>query len=111
MVQDEAMNLAGQIATAAPVSRQAERAPIEMDAGLRQRGAGGVSIHIHDLSTHGFRATTHLELEPGTEIWLRLPGLESWHGKVAWIDGHLIGCQFARPLHPAVLDMILRSRN
>lgn len=92
-----------------PKGRVSKRVPIELGAGLRQRGASGITIQVVDLSTHGFRAATHLELEPGTEVWLRLPGLESCHATVAWSKGHLIGCAFERPLHPAVLEMIVRK--
>lgn len=94
---------------ATPKGRVSERVPLEMGAGLRQRGASGVSIQVMDLSTHGFRAATHLELPHGTDVWLRLPGLEPFHAKVAWAKGHFIGCAFERPLHPAVLDMIVRK--
>lgn len=87
--------------------RSAERLPVELGAGLRQRGASGVSVQIMDLSTDGFKAATHLELHPGTDVWLRLPGLESSHAQVKWAEGHYIGCAFVRPLHPAVLDMVV----
>jgi hypothetical protein len=92
-----------------PKGRASERVPLEIGAGLRQRGASGVSIQVMDLSIHGFRAATHLDLPPGTDVWLRLPGLEPFHAKVAWSKGHFIGCAFERPLHPAVLDMIVRK--
>jgi hypothetical protein len=89
--------------------RRADRKSLHVDAGLRQRGAHGVTIEIVDLSTTGFRAITHLELYPGADVWLKLPGLESLHSRVIWMNGFLIGCEFARPLHPAVLDMIVRK--
>jgi hypothetical protein len=92
-----------------PKSRASERVPIEIGAGLRQRGASGVSVLVMDLSTHGFRASTHLELAHGTDVWLRLPGLEAYHATVVWSKGQYIGCAFERPLHPAVLDMIVRN--
>lgn len=105
------MELSGQLSTSQPGSegRKASRAEVTLGAGLRQRGAGGVTIQILDLSTHGFRAATHLELEKGTDVWLKLPGLESLHAHVVWMRGHLLGCEFARPLHPAVLDMVVRN--
>ena len=93
----------------APKSRASERVAIELGAGLRQRGASGVSVLVMDLSTHGFRASTHLELTNGADVWLRLPGLEPCHAKVVWSRGQYIGCAFERPLHPAVLDMIVRK--
>ena len=104
--------LAGELSvadqTSSPQNRAAERVPIELGAGLRQRGAAGVSVQVMDLSTDGFRAATHLELAIGTDVWLRLPGLEPYHATVAWTKGHFIGCAFERPLHTAVLEMIVR---
>lgn len=103
-----------ELSTAAPVpatakARLAERVEVSFGAALRQRGASGVSVQIADLSTNGFRVATHLELEPGTDVWLRLPGLEPCHARAVWKRGHHVGCQFVRPLHPAVLDMIVRK--
>jgi hypothetical protein len=105
------MGLTGQISTEdlGAEGRKARRAEVCLGAGLRQRGASGVTVQIMDLSTHGFRAATHLELPAGTDIWLKLPGLESLHGRVVWMQGHLLGCEFVRPLHPAVLDMVVRK--
>ena len=87
--------------------RKSERVALELGAGLRQRGGSGVSVQIVDLSTDGFRASTHLELAPGSVVWLRLPGIESYQARVAWKRGQFIGCAFERPLHPAVLRMIV----
>ena len=108
----EPLNIAGELSTdgAFPTTkrgRRSERVSIEFAAGLRQRGASGVSIQIMDLSVDGFRAATHLELYPGTDVWLRLPGLESCHARVVWAGAHYVGCAFVRPLHPAVLQMIV----
>ncbi|MFN3944168.1 MAG: PilZ domain-containing protein [Allosphingosinicella sp.] len=101
----------GHGAAAAPQrsARKSARVPVELGAALRQRGATGVSVQIMDLSTDGFRAATHLELSQGTDVWLRLPKLEPFHAKVVWAEGLYIGCAFERPLHPAVLDMVVRG--
>jgi hypothetical protein len=90
-------------------ARIAERKDIAVGAGLRQRGAHPITVQVMDLSVTGFRAATHLTLESGSDVWMKLPGLESLHARVIWQRGHLIGCEFVRPLHPAVLDMIVRS--
>lgn len=89
--------------------RRSDRLNVNLGAGLRQRGATGVAVRVLDLSTHGFRAATHLELLEGTDVWLRLPGLEPYHATVAWSEGHFVGCAFERPLHPAVVEMIVRK--
>ena len=94
--------------TKAPRGRRADRIPIQLGAGIRQRGAAGVTAQIMDLSTDGFRCTTHLELNVGADVWLRLPGLEASHARVVWVEGPVVGCVFSRPLHPAVLEMVVR---
>ncbi len=90
-------------------ARRSERQQVDLGAALRQRGASGVSVRVLDLSPEGFRAATHLELPEGADVWLRLPGLEPYHARVAWSEGHFIGCSFDRPLHPAVVDMLVRK--
>lgn len=90
-------------------SRKSERVSLELGAGLRQRGGTGVAIQIMDLSVDGFRASTHLQLVKGNDVWLRLPGLEPYQAKVMWAKGNFIGCAFERPLHPAVLEMIVKK--
>jgi len=88
--------------------RRTARREVVLGAGLRQRGAHAVTVQIVDLSTTGFRAATHLNMIPGADVWIKLPGLESLHARVVWMRGHLMGCEFMRPLHPAVLDMVAR---
>ena len=97
----------GGFARPARKGRRVDRVSIELGAGLRQRGASGVSVQIMDLSTDGFKVATHLELHAGTDVWLRLPGLEPCHARVIWSEGHFVGCAFVRALHPAVLEMIV----
>lgn len=91
-----------------PRGRRADRVLVQMGAGIRQRGAAGVSAQVMDLSTDGFRCTTHLELQVGADVWLRLPGLESTHARVVWVEGPVVGCAFSRALHPAVLEMVVQ---
>jgi hypothetical protein len=112
---DGTEHFAAELSTSAPAAeaaakaRVAERVEVSFGAALRQRGASGVSVQIADLSTNGFRVATHLELQPGTDVWLRLPGLEACHARAVWCRGHYVGCEFVRPLHPAVLQMVVRK--
>ena len=93
---------------AAPtIGRGSERVTVEMDATLRRRSATGVSVDVLDLSTEGFRVASHLGLTKGDDVWLRLPGLEAYHAQVVWTSSYMMGCRFARPLHPAVLEMVV----
>lgn len=112
--QDSTSPLTGELSIQVTVpgpekkARNSPRVPVSLDAGLRPRGGYSVvSVQILDLSTHGFRIESSLDLSIGMDVWLRLPSLEPCHAKVAWVEGYIAGCAFERPLHPAVLDMIL----
>ena len=89
------------------IARRSRRMEVDVGAGLRQRGAASVAAQVLDLSVDGFRARIFVELQAGDDVWLRLPGLEAYAARVVWADGTLIGCAFARALHPAVLEMIV----
>ena len=108
-----APSLRGEISTSGTTQtsphedRISPRVDVGLDAGLRQSGASSVSVQIMDLSTHGFRIETHLYLHKGADVWLRLPGLEARHAKVAWVDRNAVGCAFEQPLHEAVLALIV----
>jgi hypothetical protein len=39
---------------------------------------------------------------------VKLGDVESWEADVAWVSGDRAGLQFRRPLHPAVLQRLIR---
>lgn len=87
--------------------RISRRVELALNAEVRQTGGSFVSALVLDLSTHGFRIQTHLWPNEGSDLWLRLPGLETRPSRVAWVRGPVIGCAFQEPLHEAVLDLIV----
>ena len=89
--------------------RSAERRIVNLAARLRQPGATIVDAEVRDLSTDGFMAETTLPLDPGAIVWLKLPGLEPQNSRVAWTEDGRIGCQFATPLHPLTLEMLVKT--
>jgi hypothetical protein len=91
----------------AAVERQAGRVKIILPVGLRRSCAHRAAIELRDLSTHGFRAEVFERLTPNERLWLKLPGVEGWEARVAWVHGDEVGCEFLQPLHPAVLNIIL----
>jgi hypothetical protein len=94
-----------------PVSegRSAERRIVNLAARLREPGATIADAEVRDLSTDGFMAETGLALQPGAIVWLKLPGLEPQNSRVAWAEDGRVGCQFATPLHPLTLEMLLKT--
>jgi len=88
--------------------RQYVRRPVHIGAGLGANDRPASSVMVVDLSTHGcgFEATCHLE--PGARVWLKLPGLESWAARIAWVEEGRGGLEFDRPLHDAVVERYAR---
>lgn len=86
--------------------RAAPRLSIDMEASSRAVTAKPFKVRVLDLSTEGFRIETFVTLEAGTDIWLRLPGLEPRPGTVMWAEGDEAGCAFRQPLHQAVVESI-----
>jgi len=89
--------------------RRSRREMVHFGASLRRREGKAASVDILDLSAHGFRADISARFAQGSQVWLKLPGLEAILARVAWTDGLRIGCEFERPLHPAVLDRVVTS--
>jgi hypothetical protein len=89
--------------------RSAERRIVNLAARLREPGATIVDAEVRDLSTDGFMAETALALATGTIVWLKLPGLEPQNSRVAWSEEGKVGCEFATPLHPLTLEMLIKT--
>jgi PilZ domain len=92
---------------AARRGRKAARIELQTQAGLRQLGYRPKKIELLDISNLGCRVEMAEQLTLGESVWLRLPGLESIHAHVAWTRDWTAGLEFAKPLHPAVLEMLL----
>lgn len=104
------MHIAAQLFTEPGADlRQVDRHPLQIGVALRKQGEGAIQVSLTDISTHGFRVEARDALRPGRNVWLKLPGIESLFAQVVWSDGERIGCQFAAPLHPGVVDRLLAS--
>lgn len=90
-----------------PEGRSAERRIVNLAARLREPGATIVDAEIMNLSTDGYMAVTELVLEVGASVWLKLPGFEPQNSRVMWSEDGKSGFQFANPLHPATLELIV----
>lgn len=92
---------------AAQEDRSAPRTKLTIPAQLRQSGGRPFQTVVHDLSLSGFSASAVTRLQPGTIIWLSLPGLESLQAEVVWWENSLTGCAFAHLLSPIVHDNLI----
>ncbi|MDB5697660.1 MAG: PilZ protein [Alphaproteobacteria bacterium] len=88
--------------------RSSDRASVRMSAGFRD-GPERTNVDVIDLSPTGVKIESHLYLSPDSLIWIKLPGLEAWQARIAWVRRHQAGCEFVRPLHPAVFERVVTA--
>ena len=90
---------------AAEDRRRFMRHPVSVGAGLASdSGRPAAPVTVVDLSTHGCGLEVSGHCEPGTRVWLKLPGLESWPAHIVWAEADRAGLSFDRPLHQAVVE-------
>jgi PilZ domain len=87
-------------------TRRADRLGVTINASLREHGTTKFEVKVIDLSITGFRCETSFTLNPGTRVWLTIPGFGGLEARVAWRDKFLYGFAFEQTLHPAVLNHI-----
>lgn len=86
--------------------RKAERLPLQADIDFRRTGEHRWRVNIHDISQEGCRVELPVRVIEGDTIWISLPGLEALQGRICWVKEWIAGVEFARPLHPAVFEMV-----
>lgn len=89
--------------------REARRA-VETEAVIRNNHHSRIGGAVIDISEHGCRIELDVgAAQPGQFVTIKLEGFESWSGVVRWLEGTQIGVEFARGLHPAVVDHLART--
>jgi len=96
-----------QSATKEEIPRQAERASVSTEVKLRRIGQPNYSVKMFDLSPEGCRIEVIERPRIGEQLMIKFEGLEVLQAKVCWIEGFVVGLKFARPLHPAVFDLLV----
>ena len=84
--------------------RQAERIPTEIDASMRELGATGAEVRVHNLSTHGFMAEADNLYPVGAYVWLKLPGVGGVNARIIWRDSFRYGCEFVTAIADVQCD-------
>lgn len=89
--------------------RIADRRHVLINVKVRRPGESWFVSRIADVSTSGFRLQSFMRLQVGGELWVMLPGFEGRRARVLWTRAHEAGCAFERPLHPAILDHVVKQ--
>lgn len=85
-----------------------DRVPLSVEVTIRRAGFHGFRVRAFDLSPAGCKIEFVERPSIGERVWIKFDNLEALEAEVRWIDGHIGGVQFARPLYGAVFERIAR---
>lgn len=90
--------------------RREDRFTVQVAGRYRDRHGGSRDVWIKDISEYGCRFFDKFSiLELDSEISVRLGNIGPIPAEVKWREGSTVGAQFDRPLHPSVLEHIIRE--
>jgi hypothetical protein len=87
--------------------RDSERVPFTVEATIRRSGVHGFRVHVFDLSPVGCKIEFVERPSVGERVWVKFDRLEALEASVRWVDGHIGGVHFQRPLHAAVFQKLI----
>jgi hypothetical protein len=89
--------------------RKSERLAVQTQAVLRRAGRVAFPVRVFDITVAGCRCEFVDRPGISERVWIKLEGLAALEANVCWVEQSMVGLSFQRPLHPAVLDMLLKS--
>jgi len=87
--------------------RRSARSSLDTEIVVRRVGGFNFEVGIRDISAGGCRVDLIEAYEVGDPVITRLPSLEPLGSRVCWTQGTMVGIQFLRNIHPAVLNSLL----
>ena len=87
--------------------RRHERVELAAEVSLRRIGKSSFRVMVTDASAEGCKVELVERPSQGEQVLVRFDGLEPLEAEVCWIDGFTAGLQYARPIHPAVFDLLV----
>lgn len=88
--------------------RRANRVPLDCEIEFRRHADTRYPVDLIDFSPQGCCIAPPVRVDVGESVWLRIPGMETIHAKVAWTEQWKIGLEFDTPFHPAVFDNVVK---
>jgi len=79
-----------------PEMRRAARHPVDFPVIAEHRDRGDLSLHIANISAHGFMVDNSNGLDRGERVIIRLPEIGRIEAYVIWVRDERAGLQFER---------------
>jgi hypothetical protein len=87
--------------------RRSERIAVNAEVALRRSSQLNYRVRAYDASPYGCRLEFVERPELDERVWVKFDGLTAIEGLVCWIDGFVVGIEFAQPIYPAVFDALV----
>jgi hypothetical protein len=87
--------------------RQAARTAVNAEVLLRRPGQNHYRVRAYDASPFGCKLEFVERPELDERVWVKFDGLGAIEGQVCWVEGFVVGVQYARSMHPAVFDALV----
>nr|NUR37128.1 hypothetical protein [Sphingomonas sp.] len=86
--------------------RGVRRLTFDAEVAVRRSGTHAFRVHIFDASPEGCRIEFVERPSVGERIWVKFDGLDALEATVCWVEGHIGGVHFSRPLHEAIFQRL-----
>ena len=87
--------------------RRSERITLAAEVTMRRHGGPNFRANVFDASPEGCKIDFVDRPQRDERLSIRFEGLEALEAEVCWIEQHCAGIRFARPIHPAVFDLLV----
>lgn len=87
--------------------RRSERVALSAEVTLRRLGHSNFQVTVTDASPDGCKVELVERPAEGESVLVKFEGLEALEAEVCWIGGFTAGLKYARPMHPAVFDLLV----
>jgi len=90
-----------------PLSPRRGRVAVAVEVGIRRAGVHAFRVNAFDLSPEGCKIEFIERPSVGERVWVKFDGLEGIQAEVRWVDGHVGGVRFARPIYDPVFRKLI----
>jgi hypothetical protein len=87
--------------------RRSDRVSLTGDVTLRRIGKSNFRVTVADASPEGCKVELVERPSVDEHVLVKFDGLEPLEAEVCWVDGFTAGLKYARPMHPAVFDLLV----
>ena len=87
--------------------RKSARVALRAEVQLRRSGQSNYLVNVHDISPEGCKLEFVERPRLDETVWVKFDRLDAIEAVVCWVRGAEVGIEFARPIHPAVFDVLV----